>query len=240
MGASSDALNEGLRALSRFFIDESPVGDTLLRMSELACEVAPADMAGITMLVEGRPRTGVFTDPDAPDIDTAQYDNNAGPCLTAFRTTEPQRIDSTETDPRWPDFAAKAASYGIGSVLSIPIAARAEGLGALNLYSRKQAAFNDEILERTQIFADQAAVVLANVQVYWDARQLSENLRQAMESRTTIDQAIGILMANGSGSAQESFNLLVRASQRENRKLREIATEIVDRVSKRQRPNSLG
>ncbi len=43
-------------------------------LAELACRVAPADMAGITMLVGGKPRTAVFTDSEAPEIDEAQYD----------------------------------------------------------------------------------------------------------------------------------------------------------------------
>ena len=95
-----------------------------------------------------------------------------------------------------------------------------EGLGALNLYSRQPSAFNDEIASRASTFAAHAAIMLANAQVYWDARQLNENLSQATRSRATIDQAVGILMAHGGRSPDEAFQLLVRASQRENRKLR--------------------
>ena len=57
--AGNSAMHEGLRALSQFFIDDGTLGDTLLRVAQLACEVSPADMAGITMLVDGRPRTGL-------------------------------------------------------------------------------------------------------------------------------------------------------------------------------------
>jgi AmiR/NasT family two-component response regulator len=53
-----------------------------------------------------------------------------------------------------------------------------------------------------------------------------------MESRATIEQAKGILIAQSHVSPDEAFQLLVRASQRENRKLREIAAEIVDRAQK--------
>jgi AmiR/NasT family two-component response regulator len=63
--------------------------------------------------------------------------------------------------------------------------------------------------------------------VYWDAHQLSENLNQAMQSRSAIDQAVGVMLSGGGHTPDEAFQMLVRASQRENRKLREIAEEIV-------------
>ena len=233
MADTSGLENESFLALSEFFVDDGTLGDVLLRVSQLACRVAPADMAGITMLVEGKPRTGVFTDAEAPEIDEAQYGTGQGPCLDAFRHQRVYRIDSTADEVRWPDFARTAAAYGIVATLSVPIVARDEGLGALNLYSRQLKGFDDAALARVSTFATHAAIVLANSQVYWDARQLGENLNQAMHSRASIDYAIGILMAHGGRSPEEAFNLLVRASQRENRKLREVAAEIVERASQR-------
>lgn len=229
MAGDPEAGDAGFVALAQFFVDEGTLGETLQRVSELARDIAGADMAGITMMVDGKPRTGVFTDPDAPDIDTAQYESGRGPCLEAFRQRQVFRIDVTAQDTRWPEFASLAFKHGVNATLSVPIVARDVGLGALNLYSRKQNAFDDESLERVQVFARQAAIVLVNCQVYWDARQLNENLDQAMHSRATIDYAIGILMAGGSADPDEAFQVLVRASQRENRKLREIAQEIVAR-----------
>jgi hypothetical protein len=67
--------------------------------------------------------------------------------------------------------------------------------------------------------------------VYADARQLNENLNQAMRSRATIDYAVGILMAQGGRSPEDAFQLLVRASQRENRKLRDFASQVVQGAS---------
>lgn len=228
------AMASGLRALSGFFVDEGTLGDTLLRVAGLACEVTAADMAGITLVVDGRPATGVFTDAEAPQID-AQYEMDDGPCLAAFRDQRVYRIESTAADDRWPAFARDAAAHGITATLSVPLAARGEGLGALNLYSRT-AAFSDRHVRQAEVFAAQAAIVLANAQVYWDARQLGENLRQAMRSRAAIDQAIGVLMAAGGQRPDEAFQLLVRASQRENRKLRDIAAEIVARTAERRGP----
>jgi GAF domain-containing protein len=234
MEEKQEAIAESLRALTQFFVNDGTLGDTLLRVSEMACEFTPAKYAGITMLVDGSPRTGVFTNPEAPEIDEAQYRLGEGPCMYAFRDQKPYRIDSTIQDRRWPDFCRTAAAHGIHSTLSVPLAARGKSLGALNLYSVSENAFTVEHESNVRVFADQACIVLANAQVYWDARQLSENLSQAIETRETISQAVGILIAAGGRTPDEAFQVLVDASQRENRKVRDIAQEIVTRTVKRQ------
>jgi AmiR/NasT family two-component response regulator len=103
----------------------------------------------------------------------------------------------------------------------------------LALYSRTSP-FTAEAVLQAENFAVPASILLANVQAYWDARQLGERLQRAMRSRATIEHAVSILMASGSGTPEEAFQLLVRVSQRENRKLRDIAADIVDDAVHRQ------
>jgi GAF domain-containing protein len=228
--------HDAFGALAQFFVHDGTLGDTLRQVAELACQAGPADMVGITMLVDDTPSTAVFTDPEAAEVDQSQYRSGEGPCLEAFRTQETYLVRDTTTEERWPDFCRDAAGRGIASTLSLPITARQMGLGALNLYSRTEDAFGDEDVARMTTFATHAAFVLANAQLYWDSRQLSENLNQAMASRATIEHAVGIIMASGGKNPEEAFEVLSRASQRENRKLREIAAEIVARAHGRAAP----
>jgi GAF domain-containing protein len=221
---------EGLRALSEFYVDEGTLGDTLLRVARLACQATAADLAGIALLAEGKPATGVF--PPPPEIDTAQYETGRGPGLDAFRRQKAYRIDSVAREDRWPEFTADAARHGVTATLSVPLSARGKSMGALSLYSRSTP-FDDEAAAAAAVFASQAAIVLANAQVYWDARQLSENLREALRSRAAIDQAVGILMAGGGRTPEQAFQLLVAVSQRENRKLRNIAADVIERAAAR-------
>jgi hypothetical protein len=62
------------------------------------------------------------------------------------------------------------------------------------------------------------------------AQQEIDDLRAAMTSRPMIDQAKGILMARHSCSPDEAFQVLATASQRGNRKLREVAAGVVSSV----------
>jgi GAF domain-containing protein len=111
-------------------------------------------------------------------------------------------------------------------------------VGALNLYSRRERAFTDRDRETGELFASQAAIVLANAQAYWDARELSTGLGEAMKNRAVIEQAKGVLMGAQGYDEDEAFQVLVRASQRENVKLRAIAQRIVDNATARRRGGS--
>lgn len=229
--APQEPLARSLSALSRFFVGDGTLQETLQRVAVHAEEAVPAAaMTGITMLVDGRAKTAVFTDETATEIDAAQYETGIGPCLDSFRHRRIFRIDDTVKDDRWAPFSEAAAANGIRSTLSVPLVANHEGLGALNLYSRTPNGFSEDDEVVAGHFGVQAAIVLANAQAYWDAHQLSQNLATAMQSRAVIEQAKGILMGAQRCSADEAFQILVRASQRENRKLREIAEEIVDRA----------
>lgn len=232
-----DPLVRSVAAMSRLFVGDGSLKETLDRVAVLAQEALPAaDIAGITMLVDGRAKTAVFTDHDAPEIDSAQYETAIGPCLDAFRHQQVFQTVDTMNDDQWPQFSEAAAAHGVRSTLSLPLIVNHEGVGALNFYPRTPDAFADGDIELGSQFAAHAAIVLANAQAYWDAHQLGEDLATAMRSRAVIEQAKGILMGAQRCGPDEAFQLLVRASQRENRKLRDIAEELVARTQHRTPP----
>jgi GAF domain-containing protein len=226
------ALSAVLQALSRFFVGASKIDDTLTQVAQLGVENLPGvDLAGITLMRNDNPETSVFTDPEAPQIDQAQYESNQGPCLDAFRNGQTYRIRQMANESRWPHFAQACLDHGVHSTLSLPLLVDGEeALGALNFYSRSVDAAPTEDDEFAIAFAAASATVLANARAYWDAFQLTEDLTQAMKSRATIEQAKGILMSQSGFTHDEAFEALKQASQRENRKLRDIAADIVERT----------
>ena len=230
---SSDARAQALNSLSQFLVANSSMGDTLLRVSQITIDAIPAaEMAGISMLGDdGTPTTTVFTDPEAPDIDAAQYRSGEGPCLDAWRDKRVVRVNDVKlatTD--YADFSATAQQHGIESTLSLPLIAGELGIGALNLYACSRNAFTADDERIAVELAAAASIVLANASAYWGASQLSQQLSEAMTSRAIIEQAKGMLMAKSPElDAEQAFDLLRKASQRENVKLRDIAQRIVDR-----------
>lgn len=217
-----------LRPLAELVLGDSTFAETLDRVNDLALTVVTgADMVGITVVSEGRARTAVFSDPTAHEIDQAQYDSGEGPCLEAFETQRVTTIESTTEPGKWPEFRRVAAEHGVLSTFSVPLAVGENRLGAMNFYARRERAFDDDAVAGAYTFARQAAVVLGNAQSFYLAQDLNERLADAMEARSVIEQAKGILMGSQGCDADTAFELLVQASQRENTKLRDIAQRIV-------------
>ena len=123
-------------------------------------------------------------------------------------------------EQRWPRFAAAAGEAGAASMLSFQLYVEKDNLGALNLYSYRPNAFDDESEQVGLMFASHAAVAFA------DAQKIDQ-LNHKAAPRDLIGQAKGILMERYNISSDRAFAVLVRVSQHNNRKLRDVAEELV-------------
>jgi GAF domain-containing protein len=141
------------------------------------------------------------------------------------------RIDDTAAEAAWPEFESKAASRGVRSCLALPLTADGKPVGALNLYARAADAFGAAETRRAERLAENASGALALALRLASYASLTDQLRSSLASRTVIDQALGVIMAQQRCTQAEAFALLRRASQSGNVKLRDIAAAIVTRVS---------
>jgi GAF domain-containing protein len=112
-------------------------------------------------------------------------------------------------------------------MVSIPMTAMGKVIGALNIYSREADAFDSTSTAVADIVAAHAGVASQVSMAYFSHRQLAEQMGAAMASRAVIEQAKGLVMAAEDCDADAAFQLLVAESQRSNRKLRDIAAEVV-------------
>jgi GAF domain-containing protein len=222
-------IDAGREALRRFLAGEDDLTAMHTKISLIATETVPGcDMASVSMQRAGKPYTPAFTDKVALLLDETQYKLGDGPCLAAIRHRGLEHV-STASDDRWPDYSAAALERGVCATMSVPLGNDEAVVGALNLYSRTKPVFDTADRDVACAFGDQIGVAVATATVYAESFELAQQLQQAMESRAVIEQAKGILMAVQRCSADAAFNILVRASQNQNRKLRAIATEIVER-----------
>lgn len=182
----------------------------------------------VTLLRDGRAETVASTGALASQMDERQYAGGDGPCLTAVREGEVVLVPDATAAERWPEFAEAARRQGVGSSLSVPVKLPAPVAAGLNLYSERQDGFPEPDVELARTLAAYAAVALANVHLYESQKRVAEHLEKALESRGVIDQAKGILMGARRCTADEAFALLVEISQNSNRKLRDVAQELVN------------
>ncbi|MCI4066394.1 GAF and ANTAR domain-containing protein [Micromonospora sp. R77] len=212
---------------------DSPQVDVFLdQVVRVATEVAAsADACGLTMRRDG----GAFTVASSGELaargDEIQYGADEGPCLEALRRGHVVEVDDLGRDARWPRYRQHALRLGIVSSLSLPMTIDGETVGALNLYATRSAAFTDRTRRQATAFADQAAAALGVLLRQADQALVHQQLTDAMASRSIIDQALGVLMGQQRCTAAEAFALLRQASQHRNRKLRDVAAEIITQVT---------
>jgi transcriptional regulator with GAF, ATPase, and Fis domain len=188
--------------------------------------VGGCDHAAISIVRrQGEVKTVAPTDVVPTLVDAIQYETGEGPCLTAIYEHATYLIDDLADDRRWPAFGRRAAEEtGVRCMLSFRLFLRGDTIGALNLYSRRAAAFDEHDSAVGTVLAAHAAVAMAAAVEH----ERAEQLEAALGSSREIGMAMGVLMSRGRTSQDEAFDLLRRASQHLNRKLRDVAADVIE------------
>jgi len=221
---------EALERLGRLSLRTLSMDSLLQTVAELSKSVMPGNPeTSVLLLVKNNPTTVVHTGQLAMDLDERQYEAGHGPCLHAARTGELTEVPDTRSDDRWTDYMRRAAEHGNLSSLSVPLVIDKDErvTGALNIYARTPEAFDEGARTAATRFGPYAAVAAGNLHAYQSARGLADNLQRALESRAVIDQAKGILMERHKLTADQAFQALAQASMHANRKVRDVADQLV-------------
>ncbi|MGW2566064.1 ANTAR domain-containing protein [Streptomyces sp. NPDC001537] len=218
-----------MASMARDLLAQDSVHATLERITHSATElVEGCDAAGILMLHGTTVETLAPTEKLVVDSDQLQERLREGPCFDAARTAEGERVfriaDFTREQPHWPDYAPQARVLGVGSMMGFLLFTEDEELGALNLYSRKPGAFTEASELAGWLLASHAAVAFSSARAH-------AQLEQAVATRHTIGEAMGILMGAHQLTEEQAFDTLRRYSQEHNIKLREVARRVCERGS---------
>jgi transcriptional regulator with GAF, ATPase, and Fis domain len=134
------------------------------------------------------------------------------------------RSNDLRSEQRFPGFASRTvAETGVLSMLSFRLFTDEETFGALNLYATRSDAFDEWSLTLGAIFATHAALAFDRVHEHEE----NENLERALATNREIAMAMGIVMADRGCTEEQAFAHLREISQRLNRKLRDIAADVV-------------
>jgi hypothetical protein len=229
--------------LNAILADEESLDVALSRIACNAVSAVPAaDTVSIT-ITGSTPRTAAHTDDSVLDLDAAQYTQGAGPCLEAAQTRQPVRVVIDSSERRWPHFVAVARAEGVRATLSIPLLVGAaadhddELVGSVNVHSRTVSAFDLVDEKLLCLYTDAASRAVTDARRRRRMQETVTQLEQALRSRSEIDQAKGALRVAAACTAEEAFDLLVQRSQRENVKLRDIARQVIEDLSRKVAPS---
>ncbi len=213
--------------ISRRLLSLEAVSDAFVALTTLGAQLPGAQEAGITRVSGGKFATPVATGELSVQTDAIQYELGSGPCVDAVLEHRNFRTGDLRTDPRWPEFGRRAfEATGVLSMLSIRLYLEDndELLVGLNMYSREPDAFDDDAETLGVLLATYGSLALASAR----AHEQANNLRAALENRTDIGVAMGILMARYKVTRDDAFNLLRVSSQHTGRKLHDVSREVAD------------
>lgn len=227
-------LAAGLAGLSGLVAGSGSLTHLLTEVARFAMAAVPgADGAGVTMLEAGRSDTIVASAPFVRDVDEIQYRLGEGPCISAAADARTMGSGALGEDASWPTFGPLAADLGIHSALSLPLVLNGEVIGALNVYAHLRNAFDGSSRRVGELFAGPAAVAIHNARVLDQAQRAMKRLESALTSRSTIDHAIGMIMARSGLSEDDAYLRLRVTSQHENVKVSEVAARLVEEAVRR-------
>lgn len=218
------AIASAARALNQ---SDASVEATLEAIALAARDSIPGfDLAGIsTVDAHGNVTTRAASSPLVLKFDDLQYSLGEGPCLDALGSAHVVSVPRIRHEQRWPRYVPEVIRLGLRSQLAVKLGLDDNGtLGGINLYSTISDDIGPEAESIAELFAIQATSALGSV-------IRIDQLNQAMHTRKVIGQAIGILMERYEIPEDNAFTFLIRASQTENIKVRDIAQELVDKIN---------
>ena len=231
---------DALAGLARQLIDEfSAVGRRLSSYSDLDEVLTDLSHACLRLVPHAehasasrRARDGFVTvgatSDVPPRVDRIQYELGHGPCVDAILTDNLFNAADLRTDPRWPEFGRRAAEDGALSMLSFRLFFEDTGstdlMAALNLYATKPEAFDEVDETMLGLVATHGALAISAAQ----QRRRADGVTAALQSNRDIGAALGVLMTRLLLTREQAFDLMRIASQRTNRKLRDIAEEVLE------------
>ncbi|GGL98758.1 transcription antitermination regulator [Streptomyces fumigatiscleroticus] len=212
-------LAETLTAAARQLHATATAHSTLDMAVRLAVLVVPgAEHAGISVRErDGQCRTLAWTDETVRAAEDRTGGREPYPDRDRLWSTPVVRVEDTEADGG----GNVLSGLGLRSALSLRLRADRRRLTVLTVYARKPRAFDDSATRVGRLFT-------AHVSIALESATTREQLTEAMRTRDLIGQATGMLMERLNIDAAGAFDSLVKASQRENVKLRDLARRIVD------------
>ncbi len=221
-------LAERMAQIADLLVSEDSADGPVRQLADLSLQLIPGS-AGAGVVAAGEAAwTHAASSPSVVELHELQVRSGHGPVADALRYGEARRIDDANAEERWPEICRAMADEHFRSCLVLPLRTdRAPG-GALAIYGQDADTFTGASHDLALLFAAQGGVAVRNAAAYRNCRKLVENLQTALASRAVIEQAKGIVVAEHGVTPEVAFKRLSVLSQNSNRKLRDIAADVVE------------
>jgi GAF domain-containing protein len=231
--AENDALPT-VEQLQDLLLESPGFTEFLLELTAISASLlggkAPM-LCAITVERATGPATVASSTEAARTLDERQYAFDDGPCLTALRQQHTVHIPDLQGDETWAWYAQAISDEGIRTVLAVPIPSDNGSRSALNCYSREAGAFGPDTVSAVEEHAASLSRILRLAMRVHAAEPYPEHLRSALRSRAIVDSAVSLIMVHNRCSRDAAVELLHLASRSSNRRLNDIAQDILQNAS---------
>ena len=212
-------LSEAISALAQTPDDAGTLDTQLVTIAQLAADrIAAVHYASVTALRAGGYTTVAASSAIARAVDDAQYAEQSGPCINAIDGAAPVAVPDIPAVMVWPGFRHAAVTMGLRASLSLPlITGSGAAVGALNLYSRDEAAMaalTRGVYAAFDTEPPPAATGPGPGVLDAGGQELVAGFTQAVAVRARIEHAIRVIMAAQSCPTGEAYlHLRIRAAE---------------------------
>jgi ANTAR domain/GAF domain len=172
------------------------------------------------------------SDPVSERLAELQLTVGEGPCHDVLATGAPvlaRDLDDDQPGRRWPAFTPEACRAGAGAVFAFPLVIGVIRAGVLGLYRSSPGPLDSRQLRDCLLLADAATVLLLDgVEGTADGGSDGQTPDLVLH-RAEIDQATGMVMVQVGVTAAEAFARLRAYAYAKDRRLADVASDIVGR-----------
>jgi GAF domain-containing protein len=224
-----DELSTVIARIQGLLLTEEKVNTAVRLLAQAAKESVPGTIgAGVSLLnARGRRISSGYTDRIVAQTDALQYEYGEGPCLTAWATEKPVLLQDIREESRWPDWRRAVQGLPVRSVVSAPLIAGKESVGALKLYAAAPNTFDESSTILLQLFAAPAATLLSHIQASEAPRKMTEALQTTLYSRDLVNRACGVLMERMGLGHEAALHWLIMHARDENTALQDISARVL-------------
>nr|WP_246221131.1 GAF and ANTAR domain-containing protein [Phytoactinopolyspora mesophila] len=209
-----------LAALARELHSDLDVTQTLQAILQHAPTITGCDHASV-ILGDGQPyEVTSATDRQAERADRFQLEIGEGPSVTAMTARLPVVVADIPGETRWSRWTTEAAQLGLQGAVSLRLGTHRSSLGALSLYSSHTDWVQHDQIDSARLCARLASVAVASTQ------RISA-LRRAVDDRTVVGQAQGILQERHGIDTEKAFTVLTAYARRRRIDVSDAAEEII-------------
>ena len=166
------------------------------------------------------------SDDVARRLERAHVDAGEGPCVDAFVLDACVKTNDLRNEPRWPALRSELQDQPIRAILGLPTRL-GPPVGTLNVYSEHPRAWGTSHVAALEAYNDLLEARLGGALVARQHGTIVGQLQVALDSRVTIERAIGLLMGRDGIDGPAAFNELRRIARSSRTRVVTVAEEIL-------------